>query len=416
MTNFLHPIPCSQTATFGWKGMKTQSISICPLCIGLLLVARLPVVSAPPETRQPRIRPVLAQHIVVVAKDFVIDVYHNGKLVPATQRELLLDRFGASVEKIHVKVRKDDWLVFRVANNRLRHGGTKYFAAAGVLDDNEFGFVSSLKTKQWTTCDDPANAAKFITHRFENIGQPAATIEKPWEEGMKFAHKYAGAGFEGEPLWGQAASTWIKFNAGKLEDKPAGKPQIVKGVKHPKPVPPTQARLALLETRRWPVQIISAIYGTGGRNADVTARVKQLVEIERKFFAANPGHLKADPNPYWNKSLHIVYYKDGVRREQRRNENEHILPESFYGPHDAVELTTWLIGTRWNGPSGEIQFQRDGNITGLGYKPGTTWRAIEKNRVQFTDSDKKVKTYAFDYIWSRFGDPKYTRGDFRIVR
>lgn len=56
--------------------------------------------------------------------------------------------------------------------------------------------------------------------------------------------------------------------------------------------------------------------------------------------------------------------KDGVRREQNRGENEWVLPESFYGPQDADELRTWLIGSRWVNADGEIQFHADRTLTG----------------------------------------------------
>ncbi len=375
---------------------------------------------------------VIAKHLVVTAKDFVIDVYHNGERVPDKQRGMLLDRFGASVERVNIEVRKGDWLVFRVAANRLRHQGSKFFAVAGVLDDNEFGFVSDQKSKRWTVCDDPSDAAQFIANRISGLERPARKIDRVWEEGMGFMRKYAGPNFKGGPLWGAEPATWIKFNAGnytplEIEEKakpkvkpepkakPAPKPKPKVAAK-PKPKPPVQAKLALLETRRWPVQILSATYGTGGKNADVTKRVKQLVETERKFFAANPGHLKVDPNPYWNKSLHIVYMKDGVRRERRYNENGHVLPESFYGPQDAAELSSWIVGTRWTCPTGEIQFNKNGTITGAGAKSGAKWEATGDRRVRFNWSEKEHSEYQFDYIWSRFGDPKYPAADYRIIR
>ena len=143
----------------------------------------------------------------------MIDVYHNGKPVPDDRRELLLDRFGASAEKVNVKVVEGDWLVFHVAHNRLRHQGSKFFAAAGMLDDNEFGFVSDKGSKHWTVCDDPAGAAKFIAQRRSGLEHTASSIERVWEEGMGFMRKYAGPDFKGTPLWGEAPATWIKFTA-----------------------------------------------------------------------------------------------------------------------------------------------------------------------------------------------------------
>ncbi len=368
----------------------------------------------------------MANWLTIVAKDFVTEIYHNGERIADRKRKLLLDRFGASVERVDIQVRRGDWLVFHVAHNRLRHGGTRFFAVAGNLDQNEFGFASNPTSRAWSSCDDPANVAEFIAHpdssQFRDsaagVERPAYPIGKAWEEGAKFMRQYGGADFPGAPLWGKEASTWIKFVA------PGGKsgPRITIPTPTRDSVPKlatprksTPARLAILQPKRRPIQVISAIYGTGGKNADVTARVKQLVEVERKFFAANPGHLGADPNPYWNKGLHIVYYKDGVRREQRRNENEHILPESFYGPQDAGELTRWLAGTRWAGEKREIQFQENGLLTGPGISRNASWKALAANRLQLAwAADEKVE-FRFDYVWSSFFVPNDKKVTYRIV-
>ena len=66
---------------------------------------------------------VRAEYLVTVADDFVVNVYHNGKFVPEAKRKILLERFGATVERMDVQVREGDWLVFNVVNNRLRWGG-----------------------------------------------------------------------------------------------------------------------------------------------------------------------------------------------------------------------------------------------------------------------------------------------------
>jgi hypothetical protein len=156
-----------------------------------------------------------AKHLVSVSKDFVIDVYHNGQRVADERRHLLLDRFGASAERVDVKVSKGDWLVFHVAHNRLRHRGSKFFAVAGMLDDNEFGFVSDRGSMNWSVCDDPAGAAKFIANRKSGLERRPSALERVWEEGMGFMRKYAGSDFKGGPIWGEAPATWIKFTAGE---------------------------------------------------------------------------------------------------------------------------------------------------------------------------------------------------------
>lgn len=374
----------------------------------------------------------LANWIIVTAKDFVINAYKNGERIPKEKRRLLLDRFGASVERIDIKVHRGDWLAFQVANNQIRHGGAKFFAVAGCLETNEFGFVSDPNSEAWTVCNESNGVKQFIavpdSTMFQEstigIERPALEITNPWNEGMGFMRQYAGKDFHGKPLWGKEASTWIKFvapgqNARKFEkyepeiapskqDTESSRPEI-------EPEPNIPPKIAVQNPKKWPVQIISAIYGTGGKNADVTAKVKQYVEIERKMFAANPVHLGADPNPYWNKGLHIVYYKDGVRREQHRNENEHILPESFYGPQDQAELTRWLVGTRWHGPKGEVQFQENGLLTGQGVKRGVSWRALAANRLKLIWSEQESVEFHFDYVWSSFRDPNDGKNAFQIV-
>ena len=164
------------------------------------------------------------------------------------------------------------------------------------------------------------------------------------------------------------------------------------------------AALESLSPKRWPVQILSAIYGTGGKNADVTARVKEYVEIAKRTFSANPRELGADPNPTWNKSLHIVYMKEGVRREQRRNENETVLPESFYGPQDPAELRTWLTGSRWVGEQPEIQFHADGTFTSPGAGGTRQWQTLSANKLRLSFEDSRVVEFIFDYTWSSFSE------------
>ena len=155
---------------------------------------------------------VIADHIITVTDDFVVDVFHNGDLVPDSKRGQLLDRFGASVERINIDVRRGDTIVFNVVNNRLRWGGAYYFAVAGRARD-EITFVSETKTGQWTFCDDPGKAPWVIASRkkMEYVEQPAVKPTRPWHEGDKFMRQYAGKLWNGSPVWGKTRNTWIKF-------------------------------------------------------------------------------------------------------------------------------------------------------------------------------------------------------------
>ncbi len=371
-----------------------------------------------------------AHHLITVANDYIVEVYKNGKRIPDAQRELLEERFGATVERITVDVRKGDWLVFNVVHNRIRWGGSKYFAVAGCIDDTKTGFVSDPASQQWSVCDDPAKSAEFIRNRDAGTEVRASAIANPWVEGDGYIRKFAGEGFSGKSLWGGAPSTWIKFVAGAAAPAVAGQPPappVIEGFGSPgegdvsperntipvvdprvPPVAPTPPPTKTFKPKQWPVQILSAIYGTGGKDADVTAKVREHVETEQRMFAVDPPNLGADPNPYWNKSLHIVYMKDGVRREQRRGENEHVLPESFYGPQDAVELGKWLPGSRWFGGQPEIQFHTDNTFTSPGVNGTHRWEATANNKLRLFWADDRKAEFTFDYTWSSFskdGDP-----------
>ena len=59
--------------------------------------------------------------------------------------------------------------------------------------------------------------------------------------------------------------------------------------------------------------IISAVYGSGTKFADVTYRVNDLLRQSGVEFFARPEWLETDPTPGWNKALVIVYELKGQR-------------------------------------------------------------------------------------------------------
>ena len=160
-------------------------------------------------------RTLQAKYLVTVTDDFIVDVYHNGRYVPDSKRALVLERFGATAERIDVEVRDGDWLVFNVVNNRLRWGGASYFAVAGCFATNEFGFVSRLDTSDWSACDDPSRVDRFISERKYLQHRRAHGITRPWHEGTKFMRQHAGSDWDGTPLWGTKRNTWIKVLVGE---------------------------------------------------------------------------------------------------------------------------------------------------------------------------------------------------------
>jgi len=155
----------------------------------------------------------VAQYVITVADDFIVDVYLNGERVPDARRKLLLERFGATVERIDVPVRRGDWLVFNVVNNRLRWGGAYYFAAAGIQkDETSVGFTTELDSGRWSCCDNPGNVARFISDRDFLASNSAQPVQRPWHEGDRIMSRHV-KGWSGAPLWGSTRNTWIKFVA-----------------------------------------------------------------------------------------------------------------------------------------------------------------------------------------------------------
>jgi hypothetical protein len=151
-----------------------------------------------------------ASYIVTAADDFVVEVYRNGVPVPDSKRTMLEERFGATVERIDVEVRRGDWLVFNVVNNRMRWGGARYFGVAGCFAPTEFGFVSDWASRQWCVCDSPRDASKFIARRSYLAGRHVHVVANPWSDGDGLMRQYAGASWNGSPVWGEVRNTWIK--------------------------------------------------------------------------------------------------------------------------------------------------------------------------------------------------------------
>jgi hypothetical protein len=389
-----------------WKPPGQSELSPIPA----RLLSHVDDGSVKPQQVEKKAQPskdLLAAHLITVTDDFVVEAYKNGVRIQDSKRTQLNEIFGATVERMAVDVRPGDWLVFHVVNNHLRWGGSKYFAVAGMLGTNEFGFVSDPASEAWSACDDPDRVRDFIRRRDEGTDIRASPIAKPWEEGDEHMRKSAGAGFPGKSLWGGGSSTWIKFVAPKNHPKPVALPAME---------PAKPAPQALLTPKRWPVQILYGMYGSGDKNADVTLKLKEYIEQKKTWFAVTPSALGIDPIPYWNKSLWIAYVKDGVRREVRRYENEHVLAESFYGPQDAPELAQWLPESRWRAEKGELQFHADHTATGYGFEGLPQWEALAGNKMRITWADGRKAEYFFDYTWSNFREEGNEKAAFHVMQ
>jgi len=173
----------------------------------------LSMAAAADAQKKPEKETALSQYLITVADDFIVDVYLNGERVPDARRKLLLERFGATVERIDVPVSRGDWLVFNVVNNRLRWGGAYYFAVAGIQkDETSVGFTTQLDSGRWSCCDNPSNVARFISDRDFLTSNAAQPVKRPWHEGDRIMSRHV-KGWAGSPLWGSTRNTWIKFVA-----------------------------------------------------------------------------------------------------------------------------------------------------------------------------------------------------------
>ena len=169
----------------------------------------LPFAAGAPDPRATE-PPLRATEVLWVADDFVVELWHNGEVVPLDRRELVAEIFGATLERARIELRAGDWLCFHVVANLKRWGGCRFFAAAGRLAADEFAFVSDPASPQWSACDDPAHVGEFVARATMRGERRARTIDRPWDQGAPRMLELAGPGCPAKPLWGEAASTWLK--------------------------------------------------------------------------------------------------------------------------------------------------------------------------------------------------------------
>lgn len=149
--------------------------------------------------------------LTIVVKDFVTAIYHNGKRVPDEKRTLLEDRFGSTIENLALEPEPGDWLVFEVACNPIRHGGSRYFALSGFLEGDPHALFSHPQSPNWSHCNNPTLAMKFIRNREHGSDLRALPVERPWDEGDSYIRRYAGPSFPGKAIWGDDTTTWLKL-------------------------------------------------------------------------------------------------------------------------------------------------------------------------------------------------------------
>jgi hypothetical protein len=76
-------------------------------------------------------------------------------------------------------------------------------------------------------------------------------------------------------------------------------------------------------------KVLSATYGSGGKDADVTEKVREWLTVKKAAFRVTPPDLGADPNPGWNKGLTVTYTIDGTEAKKNWGENSQVSPSDF---------------------------------------------------------------------------------------
>jgi hypothetical protein len=186
------------------RGVAQNRIAQAPVHLPFPRVAA-PAAEADPKTA-------VASTVQIVCDDFACDIYHNGKLIPAENRKLQAEIYGAQGELVTVDLKPGDWIVFNVANNRLRWGGAYYFAAAGQDASGGLAFASDLRSGNWSACDDVKEVSRFVTERDYMKDHAAQAVQKSWDVNNDRIRK-GNPDWNGQAIWGDPASrsTWLKY-------------------------------------------------------------------------------------------------------------------------------------------------------------------------------------------------------------
>lgn len=157
---------------------------------------------------------VIADTVIVSADDFVVDIYHNGERVPLWDRKMIAENWGSTAEEVTVEVREGDWLVFSVANNRLRWDGAYYFGVAGLKEDGSVAIESGLGNGQWSYCEEPGQVPRFVENRGYLSDQAVLAVDRPYAASEGAILKRV-PGWSGTPVWGPSDRRimWVKYLA-----------------------------------------------------------------------------------------------------------------------------------------------------------------------------------------------------------
>ncbi|HEY2584507.1 MAG TPA: hypothetical protein VGI81_01935 [Tepidisphaeraceae bacterium] len=176
---------------------------------------------APPAARGP----VVSKFLYLVADDFVVEIYVDGKRVEDENRHLQAERYGATEERVDLELHSGDWIVFNVVNDRLRWDGAKYFAAAGMMDEGKPVFWTDASGGKWSFCDAPGQPDEFIAKPTYLASHHVETIEDhKWDAGDGMMQDGV-KDWRGEAIWapGRTRNIWIKYVIGNASAAPGPK-------------------------------------------------------------------------------------------------------------------------------------------------------------------------------------------------
>ncbi len=162
----------------------------------------------------------IAAFVVIVVDEVMPAVWHNGQRVPESKCQLIGDVFGATLERINITVKEDDWLVFNVASNPVRWGGATFLGVAGMITEKASSFGSSLRDGRWSYEERTDQLRAFIEQR-DTPGWPVMPPPVEWDQGRSRMGDLTTQSWLGDPIWGGSHNTWIKFVARPLTNAPA---------------------------------------------------------------------------------------------------------------------------------------------------------------------------------------------------
>ena len=157
---------------------------------------------------------VVADSLLVVADDFVTDIYQNGQRVPDDAYKMEGEIYGATVMRVTIDVHPGDSLVFCAANDRFRWNGSTGLSVAGMLGDSRTPvFVSETQTGNWTGCNSLEQAVRFIKDPGYLRDSSLVVPTKPWSGCKDQMNKRCD--WSGDTVWadGAAGTAWIRYVA-----------------------------------------------------------------------------------------------------------------------------------------------------------------------------------------------------------